>query len=95
MDRVRVVDPRGVRRDDGAAIDVAPRPRTLAGLRLGLLDNGKPNAREALAAIGAALSAEHAMVATAVTKPVSSRACPDELLERLKDADVALVGVGD
>ena len=81
MDQVPIVDPEGLA-DSAAtpAITAAPRPGRLEGLRVGLLDNGKPNAREALAAMGEELSAEHGAELVAVTKPIASRPFPEDLL---------------
>lgn len=92
---MRIVDPTGTEPAAGGH-DVAPRPARVQGLCLGLLDNGKPNASHVIATLAAGLRDRHgAGEATAVTKAVASRACPDEALTRFKGFDAAIVGVGD
>jgi hypothetical protein len=53
-----ILDPTG-RSDLARAATLAPRIRELAGLRLGLLDNGKPTAALVLETIAAQLRAQH------------------------------------
>ncbi|MPZ89840.1 MAG: hypothetical protein GEU81_17675 [Nitriliruptorales bacterium] len=91
----RIIDPIGI--EPAASGHVfAPRPPRIEGLSLGLLDNGKPNAAHVIATAAAGLRAHHrAGEATAVTKAVASRACPDAVLTRFKGFDAAIVGVGD
>ena len=94
--QIHVVDPTGVEQAERQELDLAPRPETLAGARLGLLDNGKPNAGHVLARAAAALAREAGVVeGPARSKALSSQPCPDALLAELGDVDVALVGVGD
>lgn len=96
MDKVEIMDPIGrAPADTGDGIDLVARPRRLAGLRLGLLDNGKPNAAAGLEILGGALHRRHEVSYVALTKAVSSKPCPDELLVRFRPFDAAVVGVGD
>jgi hypothetical protein len=76
---------------------VAPRPRSLAGLRIGVLDNSKANARQILVTVGAEIAAKTgAIVSHAVCKPTASRPCPEPMFEEmLVKADVIVMGVGD
>lgn len=96
MARLSIVNPVGresTRRTDG--IEVVARPAHLEGLRVGLLDNGKPNAAACLARLGDALHRRHETSYVAISKAVSSKPCPDELLVRFRPFDAAVVGVGD
>lgn len=93
-----IIDPT-VRRAQGAAVvpTDAPRPESLAGLRIGLLGNTKRNADVILDAVGAAL-AERFPVAELVrrTKTQFAMPLPDELIEELvRECDVVVIGVGD
>jgi hypothetical protein len=74
---------------------LAPRPDTLRGVRIGVLDNSKPNAGVLLGRI-AELIAERAGGATVQTwrKPGSSRAAAN-IDEVVKASDVVLTGSGD
>lgn len=63
MPRMKIVDPVGARND--ALRQLAMRPPALAGLRLGLLHNGKPGGEQLLARIAERLLEGHG-VATSV-----------------------------
>lgn len=96
METVRIVTPTGLEvAADGDGVAVVPRPGELRGRRIGLLDNGKPNAGASLQAVGQALAARHQADVEEISKTVSSRPCPDELLVRFRNFDAAVVGVGD
>lgn len=75
----------------------APRPSSLRGLRLGVLDNGKPNSGAFLDALATMLQPRVGLGSvTTVRKPAIGRLAPPELRERLRDtADIVLTGVGD
>lgn len=93
-----ILDPTA-RRTQGAAVvpTDAPRPQSLAGLRVGLLGNTKRNADVILDAVGAAL-AERFPVADLVrlTKTQFAMPLPDDLVEELvRECDVVVIGVGD
>lgn len=96
MAHVRIPDPTG-RADvaTGAGIEVRPRPRQLGGTRVGLLDNGKPNAAVCLGGLGDALHRRHEVSYVPLSKAVSSQPCPEDLLVRFSGFDAAVVGVGD
>ncbi|MFC7404704.1 UGSC family (seleno)protein [Georgenia alba] len=75
----------------------APRPESLAGLRVGLLENGKRNAAQILDAVGRVLAERHG---TGPMVPKLKRQfampLPEELVEELvQECDVVVIGVGD
>lgn len=76
---------------------MARRPRTLDGMTIGLLANGKRNADKLLDKVGALL-AEHYQIKgfVARNKGNASRPCPPNLLqELLAQCDAVLTGTGD
>ncbi len=87
--------------------DVAPEPATLApgpnvltGLRIGVLDNGKPNAGLLLARVGEQLAARTGARLVVVTEkgPGANAAtpCTEPVFQRLRDdCDVVLTGSAD
>ncbi len=91
---VRVFDPSGHVRV--AEVEAAARPAALDGLRPGILENGKPNARVVMEAMVEGLRGRAALGALAVgSKPVSgppSRRTFEHLREH---ADFVLVGSSD
>jgi hypothetical protein len=70
---------------------------TLAGKRIGLLDNSKTNAAALLARIGRALMRDYgAANVLARTKLIYSRIAPPELIEELAgDCDAVVTAIGD
>jgi hypothetical protein len=91
---VRVVDPSGLEPPSGAP--VSARLISLAGARIAVLSNGKPNAGHVVGTVARSLTERFgAIVSLTVEKPNSSLPVSDEVLARLQDADAALVGVGD
>lgn len=96
-----ILDPTGRTRTRPAAANrlaLAPRPRRLAGLRVGLLDNTKHNAALLLDEVAALLVAEHgaAGVTRRQTKAVFSLPVPEDVIaDYRQDCDVVLTGVGD
>jgi hypothetical protein len=95
-----ILDPTG---RSGAATAAAPgleladRRPTLAGARVGLMDNTKHNAALLLAEIGDLLAAEHgAAVTVEATKANFAASAPADLVDRYREAcDVVITGVGD
>ena len=80
-----------------AHADMAPRPESLDGMRIGLLANGKRNADRLLEQI-TALMAEHYQIKDVVArnKGNSSRPCPDDMLqELLEQCDLVVTATGD
>ena len=75
-------------------------PRVLTGLRIGVLDNGKPNAGLLLARVGEQLAARTGAVVALVTEkgPGANAAtpCMEAVFERLRtECDVVLTGSAD
>lgn len=60
---MRIVDPVGARNE--AVRQLARRPAALAGLRLGLLHNGKPGGEQLLARIAERLTERHGIASSA------------------------------
>lgn len=96
MTRELLLDPTG---SVGAAsaTTLSPRPVSLAGLTLGLLDNTKPNATRLLTEIGELLQARYGVGETKLyTKDYFGTPAKDELLaEIVRDVDVVVTAVGD
>jgi hypothetical protein len=88
-------DPRGVL--DAVATPVAPRPQTLGGLRLGVLDNSKWNANKLLRGAAAALGKTFTFsdVKYYVKQSFSRDAAPELIAEIAENADIALTAIGD
>lgn len=78
-------------------IGLAPRPPSLKGLRLGLLDNSKPNADLLLEAVLEELRDElEPSVVVRGRKPGAGVAGPESLLDELQaSCDAVIVAVGD
>ena len=79
---------------------LAPARPTLAGLRIGVLDNGKPNAGLLLTRAAEQLAARTGATVAVVTDkgPAHNAAtpCSDEVLDRLtEEVDLVLTGSAD
>jgi hypothetical protein len=90
-----VYDPRGV--DDAVAAPIAPRPKTLQGLRLGILDNSKWNANKLLRGASVALgkSVAFSIVKYYVKHSFSKDAAPELIHEIALNSDIVLTAIGD
>lgn len=92
----QLLDPTGTdeRADDGT---LAPRPVSLAGLTVGLLDNTKPNATLLLEEIGALLVDQESVSDTRLfTKDYFGTPAADDLVASIASAcDVVITAVGD
>ena len=75
----------------------ATRPRSIAGLRIGLVDNTKHNSDQLLLRIAALLEREHGAKAHVIRRKHSSGAAPhEEMIKEFKSqCDVVIAGVGD
>jgi len=94
--KIRLVDPTGV--DPGIRpLDLAPRPTTLRGARLGLLDNSKKNSDVILHGIARILNEEFEFADIFYTKKHSGAMPPhpEVLTELHRNADVVITGIGD
>ncbi|MFC7404696.1 UGSC family (seleno)protein [Georgenia alba] len=94
--REALLDPTGMdeRAADGT---LAPRPVTLRGLRVGLLDNTKANATTLLKNIGEEMTRQFGVAETRLyTKDYFGTPVKDELLKQIADeCDVVVTAVGD
>ena len=81
----------------GRRINYAARPKSLEGVRIGLVDNTKHNSDELLKRIAAILEKEHGAKTHGIRKKKSSGAAPHaEIIEEYKaNCDVIVAGVGD
>ena len=81
----------------GRNVHFVPRPKSLAGLRVGLVDNTKHNSDQLLLRIAALLESKHGAKAHLIRKKHSAGAAPHaEILEEFKaHCDVVVAGVGD
>ncbi|MBD5633317.1 MAG: hypothetical protein IAI49_02460 [Candidatus Eremiobacteraeota bacterium] len=86
-----VYDPRGTR--VGSAPTLAKRPQSLAGLRLGVLDNGKEQADVLLGRVAELLARDGAPPVFA-RKPSFSRVAPPEAIDALAMCDIVITGLG-
>lgn len=76
--------------------EVVDLPADLAGVRFGVLDNGKPNSDRFLSLLADRFVAQGAQLYGTVRKPSIGRLAPAALLEELVGAcDLVLTGVGD
>ncbi len=90
-----VFDPRGV--VSAEARGLAPRPATLDGLRLGILDNTKWNASKLLRQVVTQLEGGLAFGAVRTyAKSSFSRLAPPDLLDRIaSETDAVVTAIGD
>ena len=81
----------------GRRIEYAPRPKSLEGVRLGLVDNTKHNSDQLLLRIAKILEDKHGAKSHIIRKKKSSGAAPHaEIIEEYKaGCDVIVAGVGD
>jgi hypothetical protein len=77
-------------------IAYVPRPRRLAGLRIGLIENTKKNSEEVLRRLADRLAAEHGMtLQVLVHKPQRAPLKEAQIAELKGRVDFAIAGVGD
>ena len=77
-------------------IDYAPRPKSLNGLRIGLIENTKTNSEAVLLKVAERLAASHGMtMEVLVHKPQRAPLKDSQLAELRGRADFAITGVGD
>lgn len=88
-------DPRGEVEDGDAPL--APRPRSLEGLRLAVLDNSKWNANKLLRGAAAAIGARVRLGATKyyVKHSFSKDAAPELIARIAAENDLVLTAIGD
>ena len=93
-----ILDPTGLStRKQAAGLTLAARPADLSGVTIGLLENGKQNARRFLEDVAALLRERHgAGEATLRRKENFAQPAPAELVEELSaTSEVVVIGVGD
>jgi len=78
-------------------INFVPRPKSLKGLRIGLVDNTKHNSDQLLLRIAALLERDHGAKAHVIRRKRSAGAAPHaEIIEEFKaNCDVVVAGIGD
>ncbi len=91
-----ILDPTGLA-DAPAAATLAPRVRELGGLRLGLLDNAKPNAALVLQTLADQLRAQHHLgEVTTYTKSYFGTPVEEDRAQQIaQSCDAVIAGVGD
>ncbi len=96
MGRFVVLDPTAAP-DPLPAGGLAPRPRALGGLRVGLLDNSKRNSDVALDLLAERLAErEPGLTFVRLRKPSSAKPLPPSLVEEARRrCDVVVAGIGD
>ena len=92
---IRILSPEGG--VGSRAVDLAPAPRVLAGLRIALLDNGKPGAAQLLGYAADALAARARLTLAGIQrKKTAATPCEEVLLEEISQrADLVLTAVAD
>ena len=92
---INVYDPRGAIAAE--ARETAPRPRSIQGLRLGVLDNTKWNANKLLRALRAELEASHGLKPSGYYRKESfSRFAEPRLLDEIRaGSDLVVTAIGD
>lgn len=91
---MNLLDPTMATEED--AIDFVPRPASLHGLRIGLVDNTKKNAEQVLRSVAKRLGTVHSMtVAALVHKPQRAPVEDAQIAELKGKADFVIAGVGD
>ncbi|MBI3938398.1 MAG: hypothetical protein HY323_15585 [Betaproteobacteria bacterium] len=92
---IRIFDP--TTEVAGRHIAYAPRPESIAGLRIGLVDNTKHNSDRLLLRIAALLERDHGAKAHVIRRKRSAGAAPHaEIIEEFKaNCDVIVAGIGD
>jgi hypothetical protein len=77
-------------------IDYVPRPRSLNGLRIGLIENTKANSEAVLRKLAEKLATIHGMkMEVLVHKPQRAPLKDSQLAELAGKVDFAITGVGD
>jgi hypothetical protein len=78
-------------------INFVPRPKSLKGLRIGLVDNTKHNSDQLLMRIAGILEKEHGAKSHVIRKKKSagSAPSPEMIAEYKQNCDIVVAGVGD
>jgi len=79
-----------------ARIEYVPRPLSLRGLRIGLVENTKKNSETVLRKVAETLAADHGMKVGVLVHKAQRAPLKDAQVAELKDkVDFVIVGVGD
>ncbi len=93
--KLTVLDPTAAGAPSRSA-ELSDPPADLAGVRFGVLDNGKPNSDRFLTLLAARFVARGAVDYGTLRKPSIGRLAPTEMLDELIGAcDLVVTGVGD
>ena len=93
--RERLLDPTGYG-DSTTDTRLAPRPRGLAGLRVGLLSNTKPNASVLLSAVADELRRGGVASSTMYAKAYFGTPVEQSQIQAIgRDCDFVVTGIGD
>lgn len=78
-------------------IDFVPRPKSLAGLRVGLVDNSKFNSDQVLERVGKLLERDYGVTSHVMLRKVTAGipASPAIIAEFKANCDIVVAGVGD
>ncbi len=93
-----ILDPTGLsQRDAQAGLELAPRRADLSGVTVGLLENGKQNARQFLEDVADILRERYgAGEARLRRKENFAQPAPAELIDQLSsESDLVVIGIGD
>jgi hypothetical protein len=93
-----ILDPTGLTgKDTTAGLELAPRRADLTGVTVGLLENGKQNARRFLEDVADILRERYgAGEATLRRKENFAQPAPPELIDQLSaESDLVVIGIGD
>jgi hypothetical protein len=93
-----ILDPTGLTGNKASVgLTLAPRRGELEGARVGLLENGKQNARRFLEDVAEVLRERYgAGAATLRRKENFAQPAPAELIDELsREADLVVIGIGD
>lgn len=92
----KVLDPTG---GDSTTSDttLAPRPASLRGLTVGLLENAKPNSAAVLTSVARELERQHGLKTSVMfRKSYFGTPAEESLIQQiLRNCDFALAGIGD
>lgn len=93
---IRIYDPT-IEPVKGRHIAYSPRPKSLAGLRVGLVDNSKFNSDQLLLRIAGVLESDYGAKAHVMRRKKSAGVQPhQEIIDEFKaECDVVVAGVGD
>ena len=90
---MEILDPRIL--TEREYIDYVPRPKTLRGLRVGVIENTKKNAESLLRILAEKLEAKHGIKMDTIVHKSQRAPLTDAQANQLKTVDIAITGIGD